>query len=75
MGGFAFTVKDEEHNDGNTIYWLNTSTMTMRGYGTWDEWEAWCKVMHCPTDRYAKLTADEFRSLKAFVDRDDTEIE
>lgn len=75
VGGFAFTVKDEEHNDGNTIYWLNTSTMTMRGYGTWDEWEAWCKVMHCPTDKYAKLTADEFKSLKKFVDRDDTEIE
>lgn len=75
VGGFAFTVKDEEHNDGNTIYWLNTSTMTMRGYGTWDEWEAWCKVMHCPTDRYARLTADEFKSLKTFVERDDTEID
>ena len=74
-GGFAFTVKDEEHNDGATVYWLNVSTMKMRGFGAWAEWEAWCKLMHCPTDKYAKLTADEFKSLKAFVERDEEPIE
>ena len=74
-GGFAFTVKDEEHNDGATVYWLNVSTMKMRGFGVWSEWEAWCKLMHCPTDKYAKLTADEFKGLKAFVERDEEPIE
>lgn len=74
-GGFAFTVKDEEHNDGATVYWLNVSTMKMRGFGAWAEWEAWCKLMHCPTDKYAKLTADEFKSLKAFITRGEEPIE
>ena len=74
-GGFAFTVKDEEHNDGSTVYWLNVSTMKMRGFGAWAEWEAWCKLMHCPTDKYAKLTADEFKNLKAFVGRGEEKID
>lgn len=69
VGGFAFTVDDDEHNNGNTVYWLNTSTMKYRGYGTWDEWTVWCKLMHCPTDKYAKLTSKEFESLKDFLDR------
>lgn len=74
-GGFAFTVKDADHNDGATVYWLNVSTMKMRGFGVWAEWEAWCKLMHCPTDKYAKLTADEFKSLKAFVGRGEEKID
>lgn len=74
-GGFAFTVADADHNDGATVYWLNVSTMKMRGFGAWGEWEAWCKLMHCPTDKYAKLTADEFKSLRAFITRGEEPIE
>ena len=74
-GGFAFTVADADHNDGATVYWLNVSTMKMRGFGAWGEWEAWCKLMHCASDKYAKLTADEFKSLRAFITRGEEPIE
>ena len=74
VGGFAFTVDDGEHNNGKTVYWLNTSTMRYRGYGTWNEWETWCKLMHCPTDKYAKLTSDEFNAIRAFLNRSEEKL-
>lgn len=69
VGGFAITVDDDEHNNGSTIYWVNTSTMTMRGYGSWEEWAVWCKVMHMPTDKVVKLASDEWAALKTFLAR------
>lgn len=74
LGGFAFTVDDDEHNDGRTVYWLNVNTMKVSGYASWDEWKVWCRCMHCPTDKYAKLTAEEFDALKSFVDREPSEL-
>ena len=69
VSGFAFTVADETHNDGKTIYWLNATTFDITGFGSWNEWETWCKCMHCPTDKYAKLTGEEWESLSAFIRR------
>lgn len=70
VSGFAYTVDDGAHNDGKTIYWLNTATFSTTGFASWDEWEVWCKCMHMPTDKYAKLTAEEWASLSAFVHRE-----
>lgn len=69
VSGFAFTVNDETHNNGKTIYWLNTATFVITGFSSWNEWEVWCKCMHMPTDKYAKLTAEEWKDLSAFIYR------
>ena len=74
-GGFAVSVDDLNHNEGQTVYWVDPTASVMRGFGSWDEWEVWCKVMHMATDKVVKLTSDEWTALKTFLARKTTVID
>lgn len=74
-GGFAVSVDDLNHNQGKTYYWVDPTANTMRGFGSWNEWEVWCKAMHMPTDKVVKLTSDEWTALKTFLARKTTVID
>lgn len=74
-GGFAVSVDDLNHNNGQTVYWVDPTANTMRGFGSWEEWAVWCKAMHMPTDKVVKLTSDEWTALKTFLARKTTVID
>ena len=74
-GGFAVSIDDLNHHEGKTVYWVDPTANTMRGFVSWDEWTVWCKVMHMPTDKVVKLTADEWTALKSFLARQTMNID
>ncbi|MCH9275017.1 N-acetylmuramoyl-L-alanine amidase [Bifidobacterium amazonense] len=67
-GGHAYATKNSKTGKTGGIWWL-TPTLERHGFGTWAEWEAFCKANDMATSNYTILTETESNNLVQFLSR------